>query len=90
MLSRERFEKEYRPLFEEHRFGATVWSPLASGLLTGRYNTGVVPEDSRFTERPEFGHFVLGQFFNPFNKEKHVKMLQELEKYSKEIGYTQT
>lgn len=43
MLSRERFEKEYRSLFETFKFGATVWSPLASGVLTGRYNDGNAP-----------------------------------------------
>ena len=46
MLWRERFEKEYRGLFEAHRYGTTIWSPLASGLLTGKYNDGI-PQDSR-------------------------------------------
>ncbi len=46
MFWRERFEKEYRGLFETHRYGTTIWSPLASGLLTGKYNDGI-PEDSR-------------------------------------------
>jgi len=59
MLSRDRFEKEYRPLFEKHGFGATVWSPLASGLLTGRYNDGNIPVDSRFNDNPGFKHFVM-------------------------------
>jgi voltage-dependent potassium channel beta subunit len=46
MLSRERFEKEYAPLYRDLGYGTTIWSPLASGLLTGKYNEGV-PEDSR-------------------------------------------
>lgn len=46
MLERERFEVEYAPLFEEFGYGATIWSPLASGLLTGKYRDGV-PDDSR-------------------------------------------
>jgi voltage-dependent potassium channel beta subunit len=46
MFWRERFEKEYRGLFESHRYGTTIWSPLASGLLTGKYNDGI-PQDSR-------------------------------------------
>jgi voltage-dependent potassium channel beta subunit len=46
MLVRERFEKEYAPIFEKYGLGTTIWSPLASGLLTGKYNTGI-PEDSR-------------------------------------------
>lgn len=38
MLWRERMESEYLPLFRKYRLGTTVWSPLASGILTGKYN----------------------------------------------------
>jgi len=90
MLCRERFEKEYRPIFEKHGFGCTVWSPLASGLLTGRYNDGNIPNDSRFNDNPGFKHFVMSQFMNPNNKDKNVKILNDLGVYAKELGYTQT
>ena len=46
MLVRERFEKEYAPLYEKHHLGTTIWSPLASGLLTGKYSNGI-PDGSR-------------------------------------------
>jgi len=46
MLVRDRFEREYDPLYKELGYGTTVWSPLASGVLTGKYNDGV-PEGSR-------------------------------------------
>jgi voltage-dependent potassium channel beta subunit len=46
MLWRERFEKEYKRLFKDYGYGSTIWSPLASGLLTGKYNDGI-PADSR-------------------------------------------
>jgi len=46
MLWRERVEKEYARLFKDYGYGATIWSPLASGLLTGKYNNGI-PADSR-------------------------------------------
>ena len=46
MLTRERFEKEYARLFKDYGYGSTTWSPLASGLLTGKYNDGI-PADSR-------------------------------------------
>ncbi len=46
MLHRERVEKEYAALYKEIGLGTTIWSPLASGLLTGKYNDGI-PEDSR-------------------------------------------
>jgi voltage-dependent potassium channel beta subunit len=46
MFHRDRVEKEYLPLYAELGLGTTVWSPLASGLLTGKYNRGI-PQDSR-------------------------------------------
>lgn len=46
MFTRERFEQEYAPLYKELGYGTTIWSPLASGLLTGKYNNGI-PNDSR-------------------------------------------
>jgi len=46
LFHRTRVEKEYAPLYRDHGLGTTVWSPLASGLLTGKYNAGV-PKNSR-------------------------------------------
>ena len=46
LLVRERFEAEYARLFKDYGYGSTIWSPLASGLLTGKYNEGI-PSDSR-------------------------------------------
>lgn len=49
MFHRERVETEYAPLYRGFGLGTTVWSPLASGLLTGKYNEGRAPEGSRAT-----------------------------------------
>ena len=46
MFHRDRIEMEYQRLYSEIGLGTTIWSPLASGLLTGKYNQGI-PEDSR-------------------------------------------
>jgi voltage-dependent potassium channel beta subunit len=46
LLDRERFEVEYAPLFEKYGMGTTIWSPLASGALTGKYLKGI-PDGSR-------------------------------------------
>ena len=40
-------EQEYLPLYKEFGLGTTTWSPLASGLLTGKYSKDHVPEGSR-------------------------------------------
>jgi voltage-dependent potassium channel beta subunit len=49
LLHRDRVEKEYASLYSEYGMGTTIWSPLSSGLLTGKYNDGV-PADSRLTQ----------------------------------------
>ncbi|HET9547127.1 MAG TPA: aldo/keto reductase, partial [Desertimonas sp.] len=46
LFERERVEVEYADLFGEFGYGSTTWSPLASGLLTGKYRDGI-PDDSR-------------------------------------------
>jgi len=46
MLHRQRFEIEYERIFSEMGYGSTIWSPLASGVLTGKYNNGF-PSDTR-------------------------------------------
>jgi voltage-dependent potassium channel beta subunit len=46
LFQRHRFEDDYEAVYEKHGYGSTTWSPLASGLLTGKYNDGI-PKDSR-------------------------------------------
>ena len=46
LVHRQRFEEEYARVFDELGYGSTTWSPLASGLLTGKYVDGI-PEGSR-------------------------------------------
>ncbi|NLN70650.1 MAG: aldo/keto reductase [Chloroflexi bacterium] len=47
LLHRRRFEVEYAPLYKELGYGTTTFSPLFSGLLTGKYNQGQIPKGSR-------------------------------------------
>jgi voltage-dependent potassium channel beta subunit len=46
LFEREKLEKDYLQVFKNVGLGTTIWSPLASGLLTGKYNNGI-PGDSR-------------------------------------------
>ncbi len=48
MFHRDRVESEYAPLYDDPGLGTTIWSPLAGGLLTGKYDEGV-PAGSRPT-----------------------------------------
>lgn len=47
LFERNKLENEYLHIFKHHGLGTTIWSPLASGLLSGKYNNGL-PEGSRF------------------------------------------
>lgn len=47
-------EVDYLRLFKHYNYGTTIWSPLAGGMLTGKYNNGI-PEGSRvatFSDNP--------------------------------------
>jgi aryl-alcohol dehydrogenase-like predicted oxidoreductase len=69
-------EKEYLQLYREIGLGTTIWSPLASGLLTGKYNKGI-PSGSRATLK---GYDWLREsVITPQNIEK-VKQLQMIAK----------
>jgi voltage-dependent potassium channel beta subunit len=46
LFTREKVEGDYVPLYGNFGLGTTIWSPLASGILTGKYNDGI-PKDSR-------------------------------------------
>jgi voltage-dependent potassium channel beta subunit len=46
LVARDKFEDEYARVFADEGYGSTTWSPLASGLLTGKYVDGI-PEGSR-------------------------------------------
>jgi len=88
LLVRERFEKEYYFLFKEHHMGTTIWSPLAGGILTGKYNEGV-PEGSRFDTDNALLKGIFNKFFSEEAKPKTLKALQALGDIAKEVGATQ-
>jgi voltage-dependent potassium channel beta subunit len=82
MLHRDRVEKEYRRLYQEIGLGTTVWSPLASGLLTGKYNDGI-PENSRLTLP---GYEFLRDMLLGENAEKNLAMVRGLGDLASELG----
>jgi voltage-dependent potassium channel beta subunit len=53
MFYRHRVEQEYVPLYSRHGMGITTWSPLSSGLLSGKYNFGL-PSEARLTKYPQW------------------------------------
>jgi len=79
MFCRERPEKEYSPLYKKYGVGKTVFSALASGLLTGKYNNGV-PEGSRFAD-PACGARFKGTV-ESFSRQEGQAKLDKVRKLS--------
>lgn len=86
MFERAKVDGDYRRLFSEKNLGTTVWSPLASGFLTGKYLNGV-PHDSRLN-LPGY-EWLRDRLLAPEAKPKFEKVKQ-LDKFARELGTTLT
>jgi len=74
LFIRKRVEDEYARLYEDIGLGTTIWSPLASGLLTGKYNNGI-PADSRGALP---GYEWLKEALSDQTRIEKVRKLQEI------------
>jgi len=84
MFHRERVEKEYAHLYKEIGLGTTIWSPLASGLLTGKYNTGI-PEGTRATLE---GYEWLRKRFENEEAQRRIEKVRLIMPIAEELGCT--
>jgi voltage-dependent potassium channel beta subunit len=82
LLHRERVEVEYAPLYAEFGMGTTIWSPLASGVLTGKYAQGV-PKDSRLALP---GYEWLRNRFESAEGRANMARIASLLPIAKELG----
>ena len=81
MFERKRMEGDYTRFYKEYNYGSTIWSPLASGLLSGKYNKGI-PKDSRGALK---GYEWLK---NKLTDEQKLAKVAALEPIAKELGCT--
>ena len=81
LFGRHRMEKEYARLYSEYGTGTTTWSPLASGLLTGKYKGGL-PEGTRASLKD---YDWLKERLAQEGKERG-EQVQKLEKIAKDLG----
>ena len=82
LFHRERVELEYAPLYERFGLGTTIWSPLASGLLTGKYNEGV-PDDARIN-LPGY-EWMKRRFGSPEGKAR-LEQVKKLAGIARDLG----
>ncbi len=85
MLHRYKVEKEFELLYEEMGLGTTIWSPLASGVLTGKYNDGV-PEDSRLSL--EGYSWLRKQLLESEEGKNNLEKVRRLSSVAEELGMT--
>ncbi|MBP1700986.1 MAG: voltage-dependent potassium channel, beta subunit [Chloroflexi bacterium] len=82
MFHRERVEREYARLYQEIGLGTTIWSPLASGLLTGKYGQGI-PTGTRVTLK---GFEWLRKDFESEEARKNIAKVEQLKPVADELG----
>jgi voltage-dependent potassium channel beta subunit len=86
MFHRQRVEKEYAPLYETVGLGTTIWSPLAGGVLTGKYNDGI-PADSR-ASLP--GYEWMREGVESEEGQRRIAKVRELTRIAAGLGSTPT
>jgi voltage-dependent potassium channel beta subunit len=84
MLTREKVEREYVRLYKEIGMGTTIWSPLASGLLTGKYNQSI-PQGTRITME---GYEWLREDFENKRAKQGIKKVKQLMPIAENLGMT--
>jgi len=85
MLRRDRVEREYHRLYQEVGLGTTIWSPLASGVLTGKYSKGV-PEGSRM-KLPEYD-WLKERVIDSKEGQAAIRKADEVAGIARELGIT--
>jgi voltage-dependent potassium channel beta subunit len=89
LVTRKTFEVDYVPLFDQYGMGTTIWSPLAGGLLSGRFNNGGIPEDSRINHYGAVSPMMV-QMNSMRMAGCSVEGLQALGALAVELGCTQS
>jgi len=86
MIHRERFEVEYVPLYDEYKYGTTIWSPLGAGLLTGKYVKDL-NAPGKLQKLPQDFKDLVGwsKYLAPEKIEGTKKMFEALEQIAKEL-----
>jgi len=82
MFNRERIEREYARLYQEIGLGTTIYSPLASGLLSGKYSQGI-PQESRASLE---GYDWLREEYKSEEGQDRVRKVEQLRPIAEELG----
>lgn len=87
IFQREKIEQGYKKLFEKKLLGTTVWSPLAGGVLTGKYNNGI-PEGTRYDKNPDLLR-LFNRYFSEQKKEQTISALNKFKEIADSLNCSQ-
>jgi aryl-alcohol dehydrogenase-like predicted oxidoreductase len=82
LFCRDKLEADFLDPFDRYGIGTTIWSPLASGILTGKYNDGI-PDDSRMNLE---GYEWLRDLVESDDGKRKIAKARELQKIADELG----
>ncbi len=81
MFHRDRVEVEYAPLYDDIGLGTTIWSPLASGVLTGKYAQGI--KEGRLTL---LGYEWLREMYENEEGRERINKVENLRPIAADLG----
>lgn len=89
MLTRDKVEREFALLYEYYGTGLTIFSPLKTGILTGKYNDGI-PEDSRYANATDAFSTGKAKSYGDEGWLKDIESTRKLAKIAEKLGADQT
>lgn len=84
MLDREKVEKEFSLLYENYGLGLTIFSPLKTGILTGKYNDGI-PEDSRYANAKDAYSKAMAEKYGDESWKKAIETVRKLKPIAEKL-----
>lgn len=85
LLNRNKVEGEFALLYENYGLGLTIFSPLKTGILTGKYNDGI-PEDSRYKNATDGFSSNRAKAYGDEQWQKDIEMTKKLQPIAEKLG----
>lgn len=85
LLAREKVEKEFALLYENYGLGLTIFSPLKTGILTGKYNEGI-PDDSRYASATDAFSSGKAKSYGDELWQKDIEQTRKLQPIAEKLG----
>jgi aryl-alcohol dehydrogenase-like predicted oxidoreductase len=90
MLARQRVDSDYIGLYEHYGLGLTIFSPLKTGILTGKYNDGI-PSDSRLSHSDKDPFIkAMNERYGDESWKKELEIVRKLKPVAEKLGITQS